>query len=217
MTFFSTKRKSGLPSPASGILSSRKSKLPTPNKQTPQKPTPQGKPVSSSSSSAKKIGTISNGSIKIVSCDVTPKKAAPQAARTPVKSATSNVQKSPARRTPSKLSPTRPSTPSSAESSVDTEEAVRVCVRIRPLLENDNEPRSFVLGPTENTVIKDMYGGSDNIAYKFNHAYGETSTTQQVYDDMVADIVESVGRQGRNGTVFTYGQVSTYLMIPHWS
>ena len=93
--------------------------------------------------------------------------------------------------------------------SVDNEEAVRVCVRIRPLFENENEPRYFALGPTENTIVKDMHGGSANKPYQLNRVYGETSKTQQVYDDMVADIVESVGRQGRNGTVFTYGQVST--------
>ena len=54
-----------------------------------------------------------------------------------------------------------------------------------------------------------MHGGSANKPYQLNRVYGETSKTQQVSDDMVADRVESVGRQGRNGTVFTYGQVST--------
>jgi len=81
-----------------------------------------------------------------------------------------------------------------------------VGVRIRPLLEKDDEPRSFLLGPAENTIVRN---GSDANAYQFNHVYGETSSTQQLYDDMVSDIVESVGCQGRNGTVFTYGQTST--------
>lgn len=75
-------------------------------------------------------------------------------------------------------------------------------------MENDVKPRAFVLGPNENTIVKNVET-LDSTAYTFDHVYGETSSTQQVYDDMVADIVESVGLQGRNGTVFTYGQTST--------
>lgn len=109
-------------------------------------------------------------------------------------------------------------------------EAVKVCVRIRPLFDTVNNgthyhqlsssaPRAYVLGPIKNTIVKNSdiisdnncssYNSSNNATYSFNHVYGETSTTRQVYDDMVAEIVESVGFQGRNGTVFTYGQTST--------
>ena len=94
-------------------------------------------------------------------------------------------------------------------------ESVKVCVRIRPLLENDHglAPRAYVVGD-KNTIVKNLESSPDNNncisrSYSFNHVYGETSTTRQLYDDMVADIVESVGCQGRNGTVFTYGQTST--------
>jgi len=113
-----------------------------------------------------------------------------------------------------KLTPRRKSKATSLQSSTSSsnlppgfEEAVKVGVRIRPLLEKDNEPRTFVLGPMENTIIRNVDGQEIN-AYQFTHVYGETSSTQQLYDEMVSDIVESVC-EGRNGTVFTYGQTST--------
>ena len=119
-----------------------------------------------------------------------------------------------------------------AETAVEPE-AVKVCVRIRPLLTDGTikngeqhhhhqatataAPRAYVLGPTKNTIVKNLEIFSDsgsgssnsNKTFSFNHVYGETSTTRQLYDDMVAEIVESVGCHGRNGTVFTYGQTST--------
>lgn len=110
---------------------------------------------------------------------------------------------------------------------VSESEAVKVCVRIRPLFDNvkngthqqsSSTPRAYVLGPIKNTIVKNSEiftdynssgNSSNNTTYSFNHVYGETSTSRQLYDDMVAEIVESVGSQGRNGTVFTYGQTST--------
>jgi len=99
------------------------------------------------------------------------------------------------------------SSSSTTTCTLDDEEAVKVGVRIKPLLEESNEPRAFVLGSAENTIFKNIDSSESN-TYQFNHVYGETSSTQQLYDDMASDIVESVG-QGRNGTIFTYGQTST--------
>jgi hypothetical protein len=103
---------------------------------------------------------------------------------------------------------------------VDSTESVKVCVRIRPLqIDNvkngqNQAPRAYVLGSVKNTIVKnsEIFSESSNSissAYSFNHVYGESSTTRQLYDDMVADIVQSVGCQGRNGSIFTYGQTST--------
>jgi hypothetical protein len=50
---------------------------------------------------------------------------------------------------------------------------------------------------------------SSSRLFVYDRVYGERSSTLQIYEEVVADIVESVGRQGRNGTVFTYGQTST--------
>ena len=104
----------------------------------------------------------------------------------------------------------------------DGEEGVRVCVRIRPLSsKTDNNssdddaddgelhsrPRSYVVSSDGNNII--VPSSDESARYTFDRVYGESSTTLQLYDDMVADIVESVIRHGRNGTVFTYGQTST--------
>ncbi|KAL7430618.1 hypothetical protein ACHAXM_002280 [Skeletonema potamos] len=116
-----------------------------------------------------------------------------------------------------------PPPPSSQQSlSFNEEEAVKVCVRIRPLLidgSNNNSgnvepPRAWTISPTDdNTIIKSAKtscdASSSPACYKFDQVYGEQSTTQQIYNDVVSDIIYSVCNQGRNGTVFTYGQTST--------
>ena len=102
----------------------------------------------------------------------------------------------------------------------ESTESVKVCVRIRPLQIEDvkngqnQAPRAYVLGSVKNTIVKNSEifsdkSNSSNSTYSFNHVYGESSTTRQLYEDMIAEIVQSVGCQGRNGTVFTYGQTST--------
>jgi hypothetical protein len=45
--------------------------------------------------------------------------------------------------------------------------------------------------------------------YAYDRVYGESSDTYRLYVEMVSDIVRSVTGQGRDGTVFTYGQTST--------
>ena len=228
MTFSTPKRKSGLPSPATGILSSnRKSKLQTPQSRKFSR-------LSSLSSTKKSGGIVQRSSsgecVSSSSIHATPNATLEAAKRSLAESsftstlpiATKNVgdisdaQKSPTRSTSYKTASSSllSSTTQLSTSPVDeNEEAVKVCVRIRPLLSNDNaDARAFVLGSTENTIVRNVEtaASSDNTApYSFNHVYGESSSTQQVYDDMVSDIVTSVGCQGRNGTVFTYGQTST--------
>jgi centromeric protein E len=129
-----------------------------------------------------------------------------------------------------------PPPPSSSRQSFsfNEEEAVKVCVRIRPLLidgsSNNNNggnneeqpPRAWTISPTDdNTIIKTTKTTSSSswdsfsstppptCCYKFDQVYGEKSTTQQIYNDIISDIIHSVCTQGRNGTVFTYGQTST--------
>eukprot|EP00984_Skeletonema_dohrnii_P002735 scaffold949_cov160-Skeletonema_dohrnii-CCMP3373.AAC.1 len=119
-----------------------------------------------------------------------------------------------------------PPPPSCQQLSFHEEEAVKVCVRIRPLLtnnsgNNEEPPRAWTTSPTDdNTIIKlnsttqpqkkswDSFP-STNTTYKFDQVYGEKSTTQQIYNNVISDIIHSVCTQGRNGTVFTYGQTST--------
>ena len=85
-----------------------------------------------------------------------------------------------------------------------------VCVRIRPVFDISWEQRAWTTGPVgEHTILRAGPHNNDNNVYRFDKVFGEESSTQQVYDTMVQDIVSSVCRQGRNGTVFTYGQTST--------
>jgi len=221
MTLSSQERKSGVPSPAPGVLSlNRKSKL-----QTPQSRSVSGLSDLSTSKNRDSIRSISSSKSVATSndafessCFLTEKKKSidvndttdgqifatgRKSSATALASSSSTATDGEKCESKRKLS----SSSSTSTSALDNEEAVRVGVRIRPLLEKDNGPRAFVLGPTENTIIKNA-DTSDNNIYPFNHVYGETSSTQQLYDDMVSDIVESVG-QGRNGTIFTYGQTST--------
>ncbi|KAL7495026.1 hypothetical protein ACHAWT_006503 [Skeletonema menzelii] len=120
-----------------------------------------------------------------------------------------------------------PPPPSCQQSSViveEEEEAVKVCVRIRPLLVDNNNnnnnnnsgnepPRAWTTSPTDdNTIIKLHHPSiptTTTTSYKFDQVYGEQSTTQQIYNDIISDIIHSVCNQGQNGTVFTYGQTST--------
>ncbi|KAL3808448.1 hypothetical protein ACHAXA_002553 [Cyclostephanos tholiformis] len=110
-------------------------------------------------------------------------------------------------------------------------EGVRVCVRIRPMsiatsdVDDDDDdaataqPRAYALSADGNAIVRnfptDGRGGGSTSEDEtsrlcvYDRVYGENSTTLQLYEEMVADIVESVVRQGRNGTVFTYGQTST--------
>jgi centromeric protein E len=97
----------------------------------------------------------------------------------------------------------------------EEEEAVKVCIRIKPLL--NNERRAWTTSPTDvNTIIKTTSSSNDtttttnnNTTYKFDQVYNENSTTTQIYNDIISDIIYSVCNHGRNGTVFTYGQTST--------
>ena len=85
-----------------------------------------------------------------------------------------------------------------------------VCVRIRPVFDMTWDQRAYTTGPSdENIIVRTGLNNTDTNVYRFDNVYDEDVTTQHVYETSVQDIVESVTRQGRNGTVFTYGQTST--------
>ncbi len=93
---------------------------------------------------------------------------------------------------------------------------------------DDLRPRAYALAPdAENAIIAPSSSSSspphsedDDAArrrrrrqrqrrYEYDRVYGESSDTSSLYVEMVSDIVRSVVRRGRNGTVFAYGQTST--------
>ena len=78
-----------------------------------------------------------------------------------------------------------------------------MAIRIKP---TDDIEKEWMPGPEieAGTIIN--YGGG--IAYQFDSVHNEESTTQELYDQNVRDIVTSACN-GRNGTIPFYGQTST--------
>ncbi|XP_075732123.1 osmotic avoidance abnormal protein 3 [Rhipicephalus microplus] len=91
-----------------------------------------------------------------------------------------------------------------------TQESVKVVVRCRPMNAKEREQKC------QNVVRIDCAAGQCTLTnpadrsapaktFCFDGAYDCNSTTEQIYDDIVYPIVESVS-EGYNGTVFAYGQ-----------
>jgi centromeric protein E len=51
--------------------------------------------------------------------------------------------------------------------------------------------------------------GSGDLEYVYDKVFEEQTNTCQIYSDIVTDMVHSVTKEGRNGTVFAYGQTSS--------
>ncbi|XP_077548507.1 osmotic avoidance abnormal protein 3-like [Haemaphysalis longicornis] len=90
------------------------------------------------------------------------------------------------------------------------QESVKVVVRCRPMNTREREKKC------QNIVRIDCAAGQCTLtnpadksapskSFCFDGAYDAESTTEQIYDDIVYPIVESVS-EGYNGTVFAYGQ-----------
>lgn len=100
------------------------------------------------------------------------------------------------------------------------EEAVKVAIRIRPLAGQNNDPqvggRAWQASREKNIIAEisadkksSRYQSTANEAeYEFDKVFGEDANTNEIYNELVGDIVQSVSN-GINGTVFTYGQTSS--------
>lgn len=100
-----------------------------------------------------------------------------------------------------------------------TEEAVKVAIRIRPLA-SQNDPqvgtRAWKASRERNTIAEisadkkssRYQSTASESEYEFDKVFGEDANTNEIYNELVGDIVESVSN-GINGTVFTYGQTSS--------
>ena len=111
-----------------------------------------------------------------------------------------------------------------------SEEAVKVAVRIRPLSNHNDQPqvvagRAWKVSKGKKQSVVEISkekksrsqggGGSGEAEYEFDKVFGENTNTNEIYNELVSDIVDSVTNDGVNGTVFTYGQTSsgkTYTM-----
>ncbi|GAB6031638.1 Kinesin-like protein kif3a [Chamberlinius hualienensis] len=92
-------------------------------------------------------------------------------------------------------------------------ESVKVIVRCRPMnhREKERNANSVVAVESKNNGINQVSITNPNDSnappkvFFFDGAYGQDSTTEQIYNDIVYPLVEGV-IEGYNGTVFAYGQ-----------
>lgn len=140
-------------------------------------------------------------------------------------------------KTVKQLAPQRLSSDSSSNIDSGGEEAVKVAIRVRPLASGGDqcEGRAFKASTDRNAIVEIPGGqlnihpssyhstsnktnsrrGSGDSAYLYDKVFSEDTNTCEIYHGLVRDIVQTVTKDGINGTVFTYGQTSsgkTYTM-----
>jgi kinesin family protein 18/19 len=94
------------------------------------------------------------------------------------------------------------------------ESNIKVAVRIRPI---NNGARSFVASGNSITEVQQQQPEPTFATprrkaaseYIYDSVYGEKSTTHEIYNEFVSNIVSSVVNDGVNGTVFSYGQTGS--------
>jgi len=100
---------------------------------------------------------------------------------------------------------------------------ITVAVRMRPLNDKEsNTNREWRYLPKYNSISQCTSSGKplsvcviNRTFFSYDKAFGETSTTQQVYEATSQGIVNSVAAEGKNGLIFAYGQTGsgkTYTM-----
>ncbi|XP_053317517.1 centromere-associated protein E [Spea bombifrons] len=91
-------------------------------------------------------------------------------------------------------------------------DAVKVCVRIRPLIQREQGDQVNLLWKSGKSTISQVDGAK---SFNFDRVFHSNETTSQVYQETAVPIIRSV-LQGYNGTIFAYGQTSsgkTYTMM----
>ncbi|XP_023199059.1 kinesin-like protein KIF27 [Xiphophorus maculatus] len=88
-----------------------------------------------------------------------------------------------------------------------TEVCVRVAVRIRPLLRKELLHQHQVCVRVVPSGSGQVRLGSDRL-FSFDHAFGPTTSQDEVYESCVQPLVESL-LDGYNATVFCYGQTGS--------
>ncbi|XP_044133545.1 centromere-associated protein E [Bufo gargarizans] len=92
------------------------------------------------------------------------------------------------------------------------EDAVKVCLRVRPLIHREQGEQVNLVWKTDNNSISQVDGTR---SFSFDRVFHSHETTCQVYQEVAVPIIRSA-LQGYNGTIFAYGQTSsgkTYTMM----
>ncbi|XP_052334724.1 centromere-associated protein E isoform X2 [Oncorhynchus keta] len=93
------------------------------------------------------------------------------------------------------------------------ESAVKVCVRVRPLIEREEtaaesaEPVKFYW-KTDKKTIHQIDDGNLTKNFSFDRVFSAEETTRQLYQELAKPLVVSAV-EGYNGTIFAYGQTSS--------
>ncbi|XP_059212976.1 centromere-associated protein E [Centropristis striata] len=94
------------------------------------------------------------------------------------------------------------------------ESAVKVCVRVRPLIareesaaSEDAEPVQFFWKADKKSVYQ-INDGNSTKSFSFDRVFTEVETTNHLYQDIAKPLVVS-SVEGYNGTIFAYGQTSS--------
>lgn len=83
---------------------------------------------------------------------------------------------------------------------------VQVCLRFRPMNSKQEKNEKPAWKPSSNSVTE-LRHDKETRNYTYDHIFGPTACTQDVYNDVGEDLVNNV-LQGINGTLFAYGQTS---------
>ncbi|CAB1435125.1 unnamed protein product [Pleuronectes platessa] len=94
------------------------------------------------------------------------------------------------------------------------ESAVKVCVRVRPLIAREESTASENAEPvqlfwrTDKKSIHQIDDGNSTKTFSFDRVFTAEETTNQLYQDIAKPLVVSTV-EGYNGTIFAYGQTSS--------
>nr|NP_001080954.1 centromere protein E S homeolog [Xenopus laevis]AAC60300.1 kinesin-related protein [Xenopus laevis] len=91
-------------------------------------------------------------------------------------------------------------------------DAVKVCVRVRPLIQREQGDQANLQWKAGNNTISQVDGTK---SFNFDRVFNSHESTSQIYQEIAVPIIRSA-LQGYNGTIFAYGQTSsgkTYTMM----
>ncbi|XP_055005348.1 centromere-associated protein E isoform X2 [Boleophthalmus pectinirostris] len=92
--------------------------------------------------------------------------------------------------------------------------AVKVCVRVRPLIEreenaaSENAQQPQLFWRADNNSVHQINEGASVKSFSFDHVFTAHETTDTLYQTIAKPLVVSTV-QGYNGTIFAYGQTSS--------
>ncbi|KAM4712296.1 centromere-associated protein E isoform 3-T3 [Anableps anableps] len=94
------------------------------------------------------------------------------------------------------------------------ESAVKVCVRVRPVVQREEKAASEnaqsvqLFWETDKKSVRQIDDGNSSKCFTFDRVFSAEESTSQLYQDIAKPLVVSTV-EGYNGTIFAYGQTSS--------